>query len=221
MCIKKKKTSIDNDCKILRSEGVHGPNRFQWPEYRYHQIDETWQRSACIQMGLEFKQAFKCQPGGTDVILTRPSLQTLRNVDGDGNCLFRAFSVIITGTEDQHMEVRNKILRYMVSIENLVLGYDSHGSYNYLQPFGHASVQDYINSENLDQDGSWGTEFEMLCLSHMLNTVVYSFVAVNNSWQAFTYNLIDRSRPCEYTGKSIYLWYCDSHFKVVTSVRKH
>ena len=70
----------------------------------------------------DFKKAFKYQSG--DVILTHPNLRTLRNVVGDGNCLFSAFSVIITGTEDQHMEVRNKILRYMISIENLVIGYD-------------------------------------------------------------------------------------------------
>ena len=134
--MKKQKKQIDNDCTILHSEGVHGPNRFQWPEYRYHQIDESWQRNACIQMGLRFVRAFKCQAGGADIILTRPNLRTLRNVEGDGNCLFRAFSVIITGSEDQHMEVRNKILSYMISIENLVVGYDSHGNYNYLHPDG-------------------------------------------------------------------------------------
>ena len=76
-------------------------------------------------MGLQFVKGFKCQSGGADVILTQPNLCTLHNVQGDGNCLFGAMSyIIITGSENQHMEVRLAILRYMLSIENLLLGYD-------------------------------------------------------------------------------------------------
>ena len=60
----------------------------------------------------------------------------------------------------------------------------------------------------------------MICLSHMLNTVVYSFDAGSNIWQAFTYQFVNRSLPCDYTGKSIYLWYGQLHFKVVTLVRR-
>ena len=217
---KNKKPKVSNDCKILGTEGVHAPNRIAWLEYRYHQIDENWQRNACIRMGLQFVRAFQCQSGGADVILTRPNLRTLHNVQGDGNCLFRAMSYVITGSENQHMEVRNAILRYMLSIENLLVGYDSHGNYNYLQPFGHNSVQSYIDSRDLTRASTWGSEFEMICLSHMLHTVVYSFEARSNTWQVFTYQFVDRAMPCEYTGKSLYLWFKDSHFKVVTSVRR-
>ena len=72
-------------------------------------------------MGLQFAQEFQCQSGGIDVILTKPNLRTLRNVQGDGNCLFRAMSFVITGCERQHMEVRNAILSYMLYIENLLI----------------------------------------------------------------------------------------------------
>ena len=171
-------------------------------------------------MGLQFVQAFHCQSGGTEVILTKPNLHTLRNVQGDGNCLFRAMSFVITGCERQHMEVRNAILSYMLYIENLLVGYDSHGNYNYLQPFGHASVQNYIDSTEMNRAGTWGSELEMICLSHMLNTVVYSFEGQNNTWQTFTNRFVDRTMTCDYGSKSIYLWFNSSHFKVVTSVRR-
>ena len=108
----------------------------------------------------------------------------------------------------------------MLSIENLLVGYDSHGNYNYLQPFGHSSVQNYIDSRELTRTGTWGSEVEMICLSHMLNTVVYNFDAGSNTWQVFTYQFVNRSLPWDYTGKSIYLWYGQSHFNVVTSVRR-
>ena len=188
--------------------------------YRYHQVDDAWQRNACIRMGLQFVKAFKFQSGGADVILTQPNLRALHNVQGDGNCLFRAMSYIITGSENQHMEVRLAILRYMLSIENLLVGYDRHDNYNYLQPFGHTSVQSYIDSRNLTRASTWGSEFEMICLSHMLHTVIYSFEAQSKTWQVFAYQFIDRELPCDYTGKSIYLWFGDRHFKMVTSARK-
>ena len=40
-------------------------------------------------------------------------MTTLRNTYGDGNCLFRAFSYIITGSENQHLEVRDALLSYI------------------------------------------------------------------------------------------------------------
>ena len=211
--------NVNNDCKILGTVGIHRPNRTEWPEYRYIQVDENWQRNTCIRMGLQFKRLFKCQAGDADFILTCPNKRTLRNVQGDGNCLFRAMSYIITGCE-KHMGVRNAILRYIFSIENMLVGNDSDGNYNYLQPFGHDSVQSYIDSRELNRAGTWGSELEMICLSHKFHTVVYSFEAQSETWQVFTFQFIDRAQTCDYTGKSIYLWFSQSHFKVVTSVRR-
>ena len=183
-----KKIRID---KIIRTEGVHGPNRTVWPEYRYHQVDESW-------MGLQFREVFQCQSDGTNIILTHPDMTTLRNTYGDGNCLFRAFSYIITGSENQHFEVCDVLLSYMLSIENLLVGHSEDGSYNYLQPFGHRTVQNYIDSGSMDRSGTWGSELEMMCLSHMLNTIVFSFGAPKNNWEVFGYNFIDRSLICDY-----------------------
>ena len=94
-----------------------------------------------------------------------------------------AFSYIITGNENQHLEVRDALLSYMLSIENLLVGHSEDGSYNYLQPFRHRTVQNYIDSSGMDRSGTWGSELEMMCLSHMLNTIVYSFGAPNNNWE--------------------------------------
>ena len=115
------KSSKKSDyCEIINIESarVQGPNITAWPEYRYHQVDSTWQTNACSRMGLQFRQRFQCQIGGRDVILTCPNSETLHNVAGDGNCLFRAFSYVITGSEHQHIEIRNALVRYMLSIEN-------------------------------------------------------------------------------------------------------
>ena len=139
-----KKPKHNDDCIITDTVNVIGPNRTVWPEYRYHQTDERWQQQACTRLGIRFVCSAGFQPGGPDTVLTRPDLRSLRNVQPDGNCCFRALSYVTTGTEAQHMEIREAILSYMLSIENLLIGHDSTGHANFLEPFNVHNVQEYI-----------------------------------------------------------------------------
>ena len=75
--------------------------------YRFHPIDEDWQRTACQTMGLEFVRRCDLGEGGPNVPLTSP--HRVKSILGDGNCLFRSFSYLITGTEQQHGHVREAI----------------------------------------------------------------------------------------------------------------
>ena len=113
-----KKPKQNDDCIITDAVNVVGPNRTVWPEYRYYQTDENWQQ-ACTRLGIRFLKSAGFQPGGPDTVLTRPDLRSLRNVQPDGNCYFRALSYVITGSEAQHMVIREAIVSYMLSIENL------------------------------------------------------------------------------------------------------
>jgi len=72
-------------------------------------VDEEWQRQACELLGIRFVCPFQRQDGGSHVVLTRPDLRSLRSIGGDGNCLFRALCYIISGSEDQHYQVRSAI----------------------------------------------------------------------------------------------------------------
>jgi len=80
----------------------------------------------------------------------------------------------------------------MFSSEDYLVGHGEDGNYNYLYTFGHTSVQNYIDNSGMDRPSIWGSELEMMCISHMLNTIVYSFEAGNNNtWQLFAYNFVD------------------------------
>ena len=94
-------------------------------------------------------------------------------------------SHVIIGSEHQHIGIRNALVSCMLSIENYLVGYGNDGNYNYLQPFGHTTVQNYIYMHHINIPNTWISELEMMCLSHMLNTVVYSFGAQNNNWEVF------------------------------------
>ena len=84
--------------------------------YIFNPIDENAQRFLCslVDLPLIFPHARKISKP-----LNKPI--KLYNIIGDGNCLFRALSYIITGRQIYHMTVRHKILEHMRSIENLLL----------------------------------------------------------------------------------------------------
>ena len=71
----------------------------------FHSVDVQWQQSVCQQLGLQHTANTRLRPGGPIVPLTRPDMRSVRHIGGDGNCLFRAFSYILTGSEEQHMAV--------------------------------------------------------------------------------------------------------------------
>ncbi len=60
---------------------------------------------------------------GPDVTLTHPDMRTIKRIRGDGICLFRSFSYIITGSEEQHMAVRAAIVSCMVDIAHFLIGH--------------------------------------------------------------------------------------------------
>ena len=67
----------------------------------FNPLGEETQRRLCRQLGLRFIKSNGCTGGGTDVPLRAP--RSMHRIQGDGNCLFRAFSYAITGSERQHL----------------------------------------------------------------------------------------------------------------------
>ena len=83
-------------------------------------MDTEWQHRTCQELGLKNVGSNGTTPGGPEVRLTPPATST--RIIGGGNCLFRALSHIITGSEDQHMSVRQGIVSHMRNIGNYLMG---------------------------------------------------------------------------------------------------
>ena len=115
--------------------------RTEWRNYRYFPVDEEWQRQACRLLNLRFVQPFERESGGQDVIPTLPDTCHLRCIGGDGNCLFRALSFIITGSESQHFEIRSSIVAHMFNVPELA---DGHHNYLTYYHHGYHSVENYL-----------------------------------------------------------------------------
>ena len=107
--------------------------------FKFHSVNEQWQRDACVLLGLNFEGSNAMEKGGVCTPLSCP--QKFKPIQGDGNCMFRALSYVITGSEKYHLQVRANILEHMESIASLILGYirgRSNAMHNY------SSVKEYI-----------------------------------------------------------------------------
>ena len=216
-------TSINKDCVVVNEQNALSRSTTIWPHFRYYQVSEQWQRSICTAMPLlQFRSCFVCSPGGSDIPLTRPNLRKLRTIEGDGNCMFRALSYIITGSEDQHHKIRSLIVSHMLSISNLLIGHGPDGRANYANSMQrHSSIEEYIRVTKMDRDTTWGTAIELACASHLFNTplYVYDVSHANHTWVAYFPSLIDRRLQRDVNCMSMYIYYTGCHFNVVSAVR--
>ena len=88
--------------------------------FQYNPVDREWQQETCEAMGLNYITSNGVTPGGCEGGLEPPTIFT--RIVREGNCLFRALAHIITGSEEQHMEVRRGIVSHMRTIGNLLVG---------------------------------------------------------------------------------------------------
>ena len=83
-------------------------------------MDSEWQMDKCTFLGLPFHCSNSLRPAGPNVALTCPHV--IRSIQGDGNCLFRCFSYLITESEEHHMAVRSALIDHMPIIESVFGG---------------------------------------------------------------------------------------------------
>ena len=55
---KAKVTCVENDCNIISVERPVA-SRHEWTDYRYHPVNEDWQRRACELLGIQFIRPFQ------------------------------------------------------------------------------------------------------------------------------------------------------------------
>ena len=179
-----------------------------WPSFRFYPVNSQWQRRLCQQLGLFYQRANRFGRGGPNCVLSVPNLKTVRRIVGDGNCLFRALSCVVTGSEGEHMAVRTAIVDHMVNIAHLLLG-------AHVQQI---SIQAYIQDSRMSLDGTWGTDIEIFTFANLCGANVYVYDTQYGSWNVFPPTLslthIDASTM------SVYLLHPVDHYDVVSSVKK-
>ena len=118
---------------------------------------------------MTYRHGNRVTPGSPDTPLTAPDMHRLRDTKADGNCLFRAFSVLLTSTEHAHRNVRLAIVQNLLDNEQLFI----HNAA--LDCSDHNSMEDYIVAYQMRSCG-WGGTTEIFALAHMLGRRVYNSV---------------------------------------------
>ena len=129
-------------------------------------------------------------------------------VHGDGHCLFRALSKELTGTEDNHLLIRQAITSFMVMPENEVI----------LARYCNVeSMARHVSQRGIDKDG-WATEVEIHVMATILQCEIYIFCEFgpSRSWSRFTpaFSSSKGAGCMDSCGYKIYLYHtkCRTHY---------
>jgi len=82
----------------------------------------------------------------------------LKEVQADGNCLFRAVAEKLEHDEGQHEKFRNLAIKTIVN--------DQEHFVNYLDPQNYSGIEDYV--AKMSKTGFWGDHTELYALSRAL-----------------------------------------------------
>jgi len=166
-----------DSCTITHTHNIPQSTTDHWPNYRYYQINKEWQQHTCEQLDhLQFVGSFQCSQGQPTMVLTQPDLNCIHQIIGDGNCLFRAISLVTTGSQVQYHEMRCAILQHMQSIEHLLLGMGPDGQRNYASGMiAEHTIDDYIQASCMNHNTTWGTAIEIATAAHLLKMPIYVY----------------------------------------------
>ena len=131
------------------------------------------------------------------------------SINGDGNCLFRALSFVITGRQNYYRSIRQKIVSHMKEIEFA------------LQPHINCPLEDYLLNSKIASDKTWGTDIEILTASSLLNTDIYVYTKTGKTfcWHRFSKQLLHGNELLPVHEHSIYLYHENEvHYDVVLDV---
>ena len=122
--------------------------------FKYHPVDNDWQERQCQRLGLAFLGPSGVTTGGFNVPLTHP--KTFISICGDGNCLFRSLSFLLTESQEQHFAVRQLIVQHIREIGNVIWSHQIVPLLRHLQSIN--EVPQRLSHISPDVEGTLGIE---------------------------------------------------------------
>ena len=169
-----------------------------------------WQNAKCEEIKCKVVNSVNYVP------LTEPSIKICKptrfvKIDPDGNCLFRALSVVLTGSPESHIYLRMVLCRHISSDKEKY-------SKGILEA---ATVEEYIKTmirpcnDPLDTE-KWGSHIELIIFADILGTDIFTYMSVNHEWKRFKTKNPDLTTPyC-----ALYLRNKGCHYDVVTRCKR-
>ena len=129
-------------------------------------ITIEWQKDKCNLLDIKFRQRTDQHSSieGHKLRLFEP--WKFDTITGDGNCLFRCLSKIISGTEEYHTKLRGEICRYMLSDGKDYISW-------YFEQVLATTPAEYLGNKCMCNEGFWGSDVELMTASALLKTDIY------------------------------------------------
>lgn len=137
----------------------------------------------------------------------------IRDVRGDGNCLFRT---LVTGDEGHHMMIRHRLVAYMRQHKNNAKHYIRR------EPRGNNFLDRNFEIQmcEMEKDRTWGTQAEIITAASMFQTNIHMYQhrqttsGVLGEWNTYRADMLLRCCPNQQKC-SMYLNHTGAHYNVV------
>ena len=184
-------------------------------------LDDQCQKTLCNRHNLHFSNKPHTACGNEAMaeqlkrIVSQRSRQQVMVIvlqaQRDGNCLFRALSLLFSGQEENHALIRHLVTQHMLT-ENI-------------RPFIEAMTSNFDGHvENMCHDGTWGTDCEIGVAANLFDCNIMCLCKYGNeikyALQLFTPHYIFHT-PCDQYCHHhvIYLIYAYNHYDAATVLK--
>ena len=172
----------------------------------YPPVSTDWQQEKCRLLGLSYIHGNNIKSKDPVRIgVSQSPLATFR-IKGDGNCFFRSLAQVLTGSQDDHEEVRLLVTSYMA--------YNSmiHELACFLDP--NETMDKYLKRMRMQSMKVWATEMEIIAAASMLSTTIYCFSPSGATFKWLRHS--PRMAACKMgEEESIYITNISNHFETV------
>ena len=124
------------------------------------------------------------------------------DVNGDGNCFFRCMSLALHDSENEHKEIRERVVRKMREDKEFYRAYISTDFEKHTEGMSNSN----------GRDETWATEAELIAASECYNRDIYVYTKVGNKSDWCLYS---KDGQCHHTREYIKILSTGSHYKLV------
>ncbi|KAI6654480.1 ATP-dependent DNA helicase PIF1 [Oopsacas minuta] len=117
-------------------------------------VNEEWLRDQCKFLALVFISTIKQPQNLARLSLSKYTPWETERIVGDGNCLFRCISKILTGDQTSHLEIRSNIAHFIASERVTRIGW-------YFKQKLTNPCKYFMNEHLVSQEGTWGSDVEI------------------------------------------------------------
>lgn len=125
---------------------------------RFVPPSREWQVTKARQLNIRVQ--YYMRYGNPKYYNNKSAPKMTASIEADGNCFFRALSVIITGVEDNHMTIRQEITRHVEKHSDIYR--------TFLQSRG--GMDTYVRSMRRPRE--WATDTEIFAAATFLKTII-------------------------------------------------